>query len=118
MTDTRSVDPEDGKLVVLARGAMARSGGGTGAAVRDRDGRTYAAGQVSLHTLQLSALQAALAAAISSGATELEAAVLVGGDIADPGLVSVFEVSGSARVIVADEDGTVLGVSDGDDNAG
>ena len=49
------LDAEDSKLVVLARGAMGRSGGSEGAAVRDLDGRTYAAGQVVLATLNLSA---------------------------------------------------------------
>ncbi|MGB7360221.1 MAG: cytidine deaminase, partial [Mycobacterium sp.] len=32
------LDPEDAKLVVLARGAMARAETPTGAAVRDADG--------------------------------------------------------------------------------
>ena len=36
------LDAEDAKLVVLARGAMARAEAVTGAAVRDLDGRTYA----------------------------------------------------------------------------
>ena len=40
---TTELDAEDSKLVVLARGAMGRSGGSEGAAVRDLDGRTYAA---------------------------------------------------------------------------
>lgn len=34
------LDAEDAKLVVLARGAMARAEAGSGAAVRDQDGRT------------------------------------------------------------------------------
>lgn len=34
------LDVEDAKLVVLARAAMARAQAGTGAAVRDVDGRT------------------------------------------------------------------------------
>ena len=37
------LDAEDAKLVMLARGAMGRAGSGQGAAVRDLDGRTYAA---------------------------------------------------------------------------
>ncbi len=36
------LDAEDAKLVVLARSAMARAEAGSGAAVRDVDGRTYA----------------------------------------------------------------------------
>lgn len=70
---------EDAKLVTLARGAMARAGGAQGAAVRDDDGRTYAAAVVSLPSLTLTAVQAAVVLAVSSAATGLEAAVVVGG---------------------------------------
>lgn len=68
---TTELDAEDNKLVVLARGAMGRAEAGSGAAVRDQDGRTYAGALVSLQALQLTALQAAVAAAVSSGATGL-----------------------------------------------
>jgi hypothetical protein len=71
------VDPEDSKLVTLARSARARTGGAEGAAVRDDIGRTYVAATVALPALSLTALQAAVAAAASSGATALEAAVVV-----------------------------------------
>src|SRR5271163_3534714 len=70
------LDGEDAKLVVLARSAMARAEAGSGAAVRDVDGRTYAGAPVNLSALQLTALQTAVAAAVSSGAAGLEAAVL------------------------------------------
>ncbi|WP_076480268.1 hypothetical protein [Williamsia sterculiae] len=59
---------------------MGRAEAGSGAAVRDTDGRTYAAAPVWLRTLSLTALQAAVAAAVSSGATRLEAGVVVGAD--------------------------------------
>jgi hypothetical protein len=72
-----SVDAEDEKLVRLARSARARNGAAEGAAVRDDIGRTYVATTVSLPALELSALAAAVAAAASSGATKLEAAVVV-----------------------------------------
>ena len=68
---------EDAKLVTLARSARARSQAAEGAAVRDDMGRTYAAATVALPSLQLSALQAAVAAAVSSGSDRLEAAVVV-----------------------------------------
>ncbi|WP_369028890.1 cytidine deaminase, partial [Nocardia farcinica] len=92
------LDAEDNKLLVLARGAMARTEGTNGAAVRDSDGRTYAAGQVTLEALRLTALQAAVAAAISSGAEGFEAAVVVGGKFSDPGVTAVREVSAQARI--------------------
>lgn len=71
------VDTEDEKLVTLAKSARARTGGIEGAAVRDDIGRTYVAGPVTLPALSLSALEAAVAAAASSGVTSLEAAVVV-----------------------------------------
>ena len=71
------LDAEDEKILVLARSALARSGAGEGAAVRDLDGRTYAAAAVSLSSLRLSALEVAVAMAASSGSTGLEAAAVV-----------------------------------------
>ena len=73
----RSSTAEDAKLVTLARSARARIGAVEGAAVRDGDGRTYAAATVSLPSLTLTALQLAVANAVSSGAVKLEAAVVV-----------------------------------------
>ena len=102
------LDAEDAKLVTLARGAMARAEAGSGAAVRDADGRTYACAPVALNSLELTALQAAVAAAVSSGATGLEAAVLVGGAAEDVGIAAVRELSEGAAVIVTDRAGNVL----------
>ncbi len=70
-------NPEDTKLITLARSSRARNSAAEGAAVRDETGRTYVATTVSLPSLQLSAVQAAVAAAVSSGAQRLEEAVVV-----------------------------------------
>ena len=72
------LDAEDAKLVTLARGARARATAAEGSAVRDEDGRTYAAATVDLPSLRLTALQVAVATAVSSGARALEAAAVVG----------------------------------------
>ncbi|MCV7101643.1 cytidine deaminase [Mycobacterium palustre] len=102
------LDAEDAKLVTLARAAMARADARSGAAVRDVDGRTYAAAPVRLSSLELTGLQAAVAAAASSGATGLEAAVLVAASADDPGIAAVRELSPTAVVIVTDRAGNPL----------
>ncbi|WP_411078967.1 cytidine deaminase [Streptomyces sp. cmx-18-6] len=76
-TGTADLDAEDRKIVTLARSARARNGVAEGAAVRDETGRTYVAGTVTLESLQLSALRTAVAMAVASGATSLEAAAVV-----------------------------------------
>ncbi|OIV37672.1 cytidine deaminase [Mangrovactinospora gilvigrisea] len=72
-----AIDPEDAKLLTLARSSRARVGAAEGAAVRDETGRTYTAATVALPSLALTAVQAAVAAAASSGASSLEAAAVV-----------------------------------------
>ncbi|WUV80101.1 cytidine deaminase [Streptomyces sp. NBC_01476] len=72
-----TLDPEDRKLITLARSARARNAVPEGAAVRDETGRTYVAGTVALDSLALTALQTAVAMAVASGARSLEAAALV-----------------------------------------
>ena len=76
---TETLSDEDRKLVVLARGALARAESPSGAAVRDGDGRTYAGADVRTRTLTLTGLQVAVASALSSGARSFEAAVVVKG---------------------------------------
>ena len=73
----QALSDEDRKLITLARAARARATSREGAAVRDDIGRTYAAAEVTLPSLRLTALQAAVAAAVSSGADRLEAAAVV-----------------------------------------
>jgi len=71
------VDAEDEKLVTLARATRARTGAAEGAALRDLDGRTYAAATVDLPSLQVSALGVCIAMAVASGARGAEAAVVL-----------------------------------------
>ena len=83
VVDPDTLDAEDAKLVTLARAARARQSASQGAAVRDTDGRTYSASTVRMASMSLSALQLAVAMAVSSGAPGLEAAVVVGADTTD-----------------------------------
>ena len=103
-------DPEDVKIVSLARSTRARTRAVEGACVRDSDGRTYAAATVDLASLKLSALQVAVAMAVSSGAQGLEAAVVLGEAVSarDADLSVVRDFAGSGiTVLVAAPDGTV-----------
>ncbi|GLZ39605.1 cytidine deaminase [Actinokineospora sp. NBRC 105648] len=106
------LDPEDAKIVTLARSSRARTGAAEGAAVRDTDGRTYAAATVALPSLRLTALQAAVAAAVSSGAEGLEAAAVVteSGELDAASVAAVRDLTAGAPVLRADTAGTVVDV--------
>jgi cytidine deaminase len=101
-----TLDPEDSKIITLARAARARNGSAEGAAVRDETGRTYAATDVVLTSLTLSAVQVAVAMAVSSGARSLEAVALV--TAGEPGAAdqAVAAELGVKDLLVADPDGT------------
>jgi hypothetical protein len=105
------VSAEDAKLVTLARAARARVGAVEGAAVRDGDGRTYAAATVALPSLALTALQLAVASAAAAGATTLEAAAVVteASTVDDPGRAAIRDLAAAAPVYLAGPDGTVFG---------
>lgn len=110
MTDSSALDPEDRKIVTLARSARARNGVPEGAAVRDETGRTYVAGTVALDSLALSALRTAVAMAVASGAKSLEAAAVVTGADALPAedLAAVRDLGGPGTpVLLAGPDGTL-----------
>ncbi|MEW2503655.1 cytidine deaminase [Amycolatopsis sp. CA-161197] len=106
------LDAEDQKLVTLARSARARVGAEEGAAVRDTDGRTYTAVTVDQPSFKLTAVQAAVAAALSSGAEGLEAAAVVTGDalVQEASVQAVRDVAKTAPIILADPKGDVVEV--------
>ncbi|MFE0412702.1 cytidine deaminase [Streptomyces tendae] len=109
-TETPGLDPEDRKIVTLARSARARNGVPEGAAVRDETGRTYVAGTVALDSLQLSALRTAVAMAVASGAKSLEAAAVVtdAQSASEEDRAAVRDLGGAGTpVLVAGPDGTV-----------
>src|SRR4051812_29497703 len=110
-------DPEDRKLVTLARSTRARTRARQGASVRDQDGRTYAAATVELPSLRLSAVQVAVAMAVTSGARGLEAVVVLGesaapgaGDtVSEADLAAVRDLAGpGVPVHLPAPDGTLL----------
>ncbi|MFC7893521.1 cytidine deaminase [Streptomyces sp. NPDC057381] len=110
MTETPDLDPEDRKIVTLARSARARNGVPEGAAVRDETGRTYVAGTVALDSLRLSALRTAVAMAVASGAKSLEAAAVVteAETASEEDRAAVRDLGGPGTpVLVAAPDGTV-----------
>lgn len=110
MTESTGLGPEDRKIVTLARSVRARNAVPEGAAVRDETGRTYAAGTVALESLKLSALQTAVAMAVASGATSLEAAAVVSDASAasDADRAAVRDLGGpDTPVLLAGPDGTL-----------
>ena len=105
------LDPEDAKLVTLARSARVRSliGEGLaaeGAAVRDETGRTYVAATVVKGPLRLPALHLAVASALASGARSFEAAAVVTSEESAAG-VEVLAAVGEPALVIAGPDGAV-----------
>jgi hypothetical protein len=109
--DGGALSAEDAKLVTLARSSRARVGALEGAAVRDQDGRTYAAASVALPSLAVTALQLAVASAVAAGATKLEAAAVVteASELDGAGHAAVRDLAADAPIHVAAPDGTLLG---------
>lgn len=107
------MDAEDQKLVTLARAALGRALVRTmpaaGAAVRDDMGRTYAAASVEVDGASVTALQLAVASAISSGARAFEAAAVVSEHTTpDEDGVKALNAFGLVTLIRATPDGTVV----------
>ena len=110
------IAPEDAKILTLARGARLRAhsphtGITEGAAVRDSDGRTYAAATVENAdpALTTSALRGAVAAAASSGARAFEAAAVVTDvPLSDTDVAVLREFGAGTPVLVAGPDGVLL----------
>ncbi|MCY7396050.1 MAG: cytidine deaminase [Nocardioides sp.] len=113
--ETPELGAEDRKLVILARSTRARTGAAEGAAVRDSDGRTYAAATVALASLQVSALGVCVAMAVASGSSGLEAAVLLtgAGAVSDADLAAVRDLGGDGVAVhVGDHRGVVQTTSE------
>jgi hypothetical protein len=95
-----ALPPEDNKLVVLAKATRARTGAAEGAALRDLDGRTYAAATVDLPSLHVSAVGVAVSMAVTSGAKGAEAVVvLTEGEVGAHDLEMVRDFAGSGVLV-------------------
>jgi hypothetical protein len=73
-----SNNPEDLKLLTLAKATMARSNSISAAALRDNTGRTYVAVPVKSGDFEIDSLLAVLVVAKASGISGIEAIVLAG----------------------------------------
>jgi hypothetical protein len=111
-TTEPTLSAEDRKLVTLARATRARTGAAEGAAVRDSDGRTYAAATVDLPSLQVSAIGVCVAMAVASGSRGLEAVVVLteSATVAAGDLAAVRDFAGAGvPVLLGDPRGTIGG---------
>jgi hypothetical protein len=106
-------DPEDLKLITLARSAAARTGAEQGACVRDSDGRTYAGTSVRMPHLDLSAVIITVAMAASSGAGGFEAAAVAGAAPSQADLDALRDLAQpTAAVWHVDLQGEVISVAE------
>lgn len=109
MGGPEALESDDAKIVTLARSYRARNGTEEGAAVRDTDGRTYGASSVSLSTLALPALEAAIVVAAASGARRLAAAAVVTTNAPEDVDIAVLSGLGEqVPVHIAGPDGVVI----------
>ena len=108
MTDR---DPEDEKIITLARGAKSRVNAEQGAAVRDTTGRTYSSANVTIGELALSAIVLAVSQAVASGAQGIEAVAFASDshtlDQSDRDVV-IAVAGSSVPIFVCDKAGEVL----------
>ncbi len=99
MTEPPS-NPEDVKIIGLARSALARTGAAQAACLRDTDGRTYAGVRADLPHLQLSAVDVCVAMAVSSGAAGVEAiAIASASDVSETDLDVLGDLPGTNVVV-------------------
>ena len=100
-----SSNPEDLKLLTLAKATMARSNSKSAAALRDNTGRTYVAIPVKSGDFEVDSLIAVLVVAKASSINGIEAIVVCGQEPA-PASVSVIksEHSGAKLYLVGEAD--------------
>jgi hypothetical protein len=100
-----SNNPEDLKLLTLAKATMARSNSKSAAALRDNTGRTYVAIPVNSGEFEVDSLLAVLVVAKASSISGIEAIVVCGQEPL-PSSISVIkqEDSGAKIYFASDKD--------------
>jgi len=100
-----SNNPEDLKLLKLAKSTMARSNSNSASALRDSTGRTYVAIEVVSGEFQVDSLLAVLVVAKASSINGIEAIVISGQQpVASSIAVIKQEDSGAKIYLVSDQD--------------
>jgi hypothetical protein len=100
-----SNNPEDLKLLTLAKATMARSNSSSAAALRDNTGRTYVAIPVKSGEFEVDSLLAVLVVAKASSISGIEAIVVCGLEPASSSIsVIKSEDSGAKLYLVGEAD--------------
>jgi hypothetical protein len=85
-----SNNPEDQKLLTLAKATMARSNSNSAAALRDTTGRTYVAIPVKSGAFEVDALLAVLTVAKASQISGIEA-IVISGQLPDHSSIAIIK---------------------------
>lgn len=101
------VNSEDAKLHTLAKSSLQRNKAVQCAALRDGTGRTHVGTSINMSSLKLDALEVALAMALSSGAIQIEAAVVLGDKPNESAPRNIREISPLAAIWYVNEDGSI-----------
>jgi hypothetical protein len=98
-----SNNPEDLKLLTLAKATMARSNSKSAAALRDNTGRTYVAIEVATGDFKVDSLLAVLVVAKASSITGIEAIVICGQQPTAPSISVIKQEDSGAKIYFVSE---------------
>lgn len=98
-----SNNPEDLKLLTLAKSTMVRSNSISAAALRDNTGRTYVAVPVKSGDFEIDSLLSVLVVAKASGITGIEA-IVIAGEAAPASSIAIIRAEDSAVKVFAVSD--------------
>ena len=98
-----SNNPEDLKLLTLAKATMARSNSSSAAALRDNTGRTYVAIPVKSGEFEVDSLLAVLVVAKASSISGIEAIVVCGLEPATSSISVIKSEDSGAKIFLVSE---------------